>query len=275
MAPERSAAAIRDAFLSGRRSAGQITADCLARATAAQRFNVFSRVLETEALAAARALDRRLAAGWPCRRWPGCRSWPEPVRPARPSHAGRRGATAGGRARRAGRGRAAGLAGRRRGAHRPDAYGRACLRRDGRECDRRRGAQSLGSFEDNGRLIGGHGRRDRGRRGPAGPGLRHQWLDSRAGCVLRHLGLASGHWPPVHARLFSLCGKPGCGGADGGGRRPSPWLGGHCAAGRRMRWSVVMADCGLSATGPASRSMPSRKPGTRCCAWRQRSRPRA
>ena len=27
--------------------------------------------------------------------------------------------------------------------------------------------------------------------------------------------------------------------------------------------------------GPASRSMPSRKPGTRCCAWRQRSRPRA
>ena len=32
-------------------------------ATAAQRFNVFSRVLETEALAAARALDRRLAAG--------------------------------------------------------------------------------------------------------------------------------------------------------------------------------------------------------------------
>ena len=63
MAPERSAAAIRDAFLSGRRSAVQITADCLARATAAQRFNVFSRVLETEALAAARALDRRLAAG--------------------------------------------------------------------------------------------------------------------------------------------------------------------------------------------------------------------
>ena len=63
MASERSAAAIRDALLSGRRSAVQITADCLARATAAQRFNVFSRVLETEALAAARALDRRLAAG--------------------------------------------------------------------------------------------------------------------------------------------------------------------------------------------------------------------
>ena len=63
MASERSAAAIRDAFLSGRRSAVQITADCLARAMAAQRFNVFSRVLETEALAAARALDRRLAAG--------------------------------------------------------------------------------------------------------------------------------------------------------------------------------------------------------------------
>ena len=64
MASERSAAAIRDAFLSGRRSAVQITADCLARAMAAQRFNVFSRVLETEALAAARA-------GPPAGRWPG------------------------------------------------------------------------------------------------------------------------------------------------------------------------------------------------------------
>ena len=63
MASERSAAAIRDAFLSGRRSAVQITADCLARAMAAQRFNVFSRVLETEALAAARA-------GPPAGRWP-------------------------------------------------------------------------------------------------------------------------------------------------------------------------------------------------------------
>ena len=32
------------------------------------------------------------------------------------------------------------------------------------------------------------------------------------------------HWPPVHARMFSLCGKPG----RGGGRWPpaaSPWLG--------------------------------------------------
>ena len=151
MASERSAAAIRDAFLSGRRSAVQITADCLARAMAAQRFNVFSRVLETEALAAARA-------GPPAGRWPGHAGagrgavrGQEPVRPARPSHAGRRGATAGGRARRAGRGRAAGLAGRRRGAHRPDAYGRVCLRRDGRECDRRRGAQSLGSS----RITGG------------------------------------------------------------------------------------------------------------------------
>ena len=245
MASERSAAAIRDAFLSGRRSAVQITADCLARAMAAQRFNVFSRVLETEALAAARALDRRLAAGWPCRRWPGCRSWPRtcstcaaiPRWPAR--RHGRR------TRRRAGRGRAAGLAGRRRGAHRPDAYGRVCLRRDGRECDRRRGAQSLGSFEDNGRLIGGHGRRDRGRRGSAGPGLRHQWLDSRAGCVLRHLGLASGHWPPVHARLFSLCGKPGCGGADGGGcRRPRPGLAGIArrGVGCAGQWSWPAAD---------------------------------
>ena len=102
MASERSAAAIRDAFLSGRRSAVQITADCLARAMAAQRFNVFSRVLETEALAAARA---RWTAGWPLAGHAGAGRGAvrgqEPVRPARPSHAGRRGATAGGRARRA------------------------------------------------------------------------------------------------------------------------------------------------------------------------------
>ena len=108
MASERSAAAIRDALLSGRRSAVQITADCLARATAAQRFNVFSRVLETEALAAARALDRRLAAGLAIPALAGVPFVARTCSTCAAIHAGRRGATAGGRARRAGRGRAAG-----------------------------------------------------------------------------------------------------------------------------------------------------------------------
>ena len=236
---------------------------------AAQRFNVFSRVLETEALAAARA-------GPPAGRRPGHAGAGRVPFVAKNLFDLRGHPTLAGAAPRQADAPAARDAAVLRalldagavpiGLTHMDEY--ACGATG--ECDRRRGAQSLGSIEDHGRLIGGHGRRDRGRRGSAGPGLRHQWLDSRAGCVLRHLGLASGHWPPVHARMFSLCGKPGRGGADGRGcRRPRP--GRRCARGAE---ALAAGRLRLACCGPASRSMPSRKPGTRCCAWRP-LRPRA